>query len=522
MDLNYLLSWIIGVSAASSFWRGLRHRTTDSGQLALYSLVVLVFLGSGFLWWPDKAGILAAALWVGAILAPALVYRRIDSLVERQEYHRAYGLSKALLLLRPGESSAALVDLLSALDHVSKGDFAEAERLMAGYAGNETSLGRSARAHLFAMSGRWAELRSWIERDLVPRGSLERDPTLVPTYLRSLGECGDRASLLDAYNRYHPRLTAPNHAALLDLAHLVLFSFGGRPSALEKLFARRLHTISEPLRAFWIGTALMASGKHDSARSVLVAAIDRADPSLARAIRRRLDEPLSAAPATGGRILADAEGELDHPTLAGPVALGKPRWPVTMGLICLNVVVFAIELYLGVTENGLALYRLGALLPRSVLVEGEWWRCVTATVLHVNFMHLFMNMVGLYILGPFVEAALGPVKYALCYAIAGVGSMAMIVLLTASGYIPSSLTLGASGAIMGMIGASAAVLVRDWYAHRSRLSIENLKAVFFNIAIQIVFDISTPEVSMSAHMGGMIIGLFAGALLYSQRRRRSG
>ncbi len=124
-----------------------------------------------------------------------------------------------------------------------------------------------------------------------------------------------------------------------------------------------------------------------------------------------------------------------------------------------------------------------------------------------------MNMLGLYILGPFVEYALSGWRYLLLYLSSGVGSMLVVSLATHFGYSEAQFVVGASGSVMGIVGATAAVLLQGWRREKSRLASRRLRFILFIIAFQVIFDLSIPQVSVTGHTSGLIIGFLVGSIL---------
>jgi len=111
------------------------------------------------------------------------------------------------------------------------------------------------------------------------------------------------------------------------------------------------------------------------------------------------------------------------------------------------------------------------------------------------------------VLGPFMEFALGFRRYLLVYLIAGVGSMGTVMLF-ASGARKEQLTVGASGCIMGLVGATGALMLRGWLRHRASTAKRRLVATVVIVVMQTTFDSMVPQVSMTAHLSGVLIGFF--------------
>ena len=188
--------------------------------------------------------------------------------------------------------------------------------------------------------------------------------------------------------------------------------------------------------------------------------------------------------------------------------------PVVVIFILANVGVFLVELYRNALNNEIALHRLGALDFNAVINQGEFWRLFTALFLHFGPVHLLFNLFALYVLGPPLEKTIGAVRFAACYLIAGLGSTAGVVLLTLVKIIRPTELVGASGCIMGIVGAWAGFLLRHRHIWHARQRLLNILLI---IVIQILFDISTPQVSTSAHLCGLVTGFVVG-LAVSPRR----
>jgi rhomboid protease GluP len=136
---------------------------------------------------------------------------------------------------------------------------------------------------------------------------------------------------------------------------------------------------------------------------------------------------------------------------------------------------------------------------RNRVVEGEWWRLVSATVLHGSPEHLFGNCVALYILGLACEHALGAWRLLVLYVASGLaGSVASVL----SGPGPS---VGASGAICGLMGAAVVVLFR--YRHVYHVRNKEIGLVLAGWAAYTIFiGAITPMIDNWAHFGGLAGG----------------
>jgi rhomboid protease GluP len=174
------------------------------------------------------------------------------------------------------------------------------------------------------------------------------------------------------------------------------------------------------------------------------------------------------------------------------------------------VLMFLVELSVGDWNDPDVLHRVGALEPYAVVVEGEYWRLFSAVFLHGGFLHLGFNIFALYVLGPPLERSIGTIRFLACYLISGLVSSAGVVGLTMIGFIQVAQVIGASGCIMGVVGAWAGFLLRHHHAPLARQRLANIGLI---VAIQIAFDLSTPQVSMAAHLCGLAGGFLIGLIL---------
>ena len=184
--------------------------------------------------------------------------------------------------------------------------------------------------------------------------------------------------------------------------------------------------------------------------------------------------------------------------------------PAVLVLILVNAAIFLFEISLGDSNDPEVLHRIGALEPYAVVVQGEYWRLFTALFLHGGLAHLGFNLFALYVLGPPLERSIGTMRFVVCYLISGLASGAGVIGLTLIGIVRPAQLVGASGCIMGLVGALAGFLMRHRHAPHARQRLANVVMI---VAIQIAFDVSTPQVSMSAHLSGLVAGFFLGLVL---------
>ncbi|AYJ47561.1 rhomboid family intramembrane serine protease [Rhodococcus sp. P1Y] len=187
-------------------------------------------------------------------------------------------------------------------------------------------------------------------------------------------------------------------------------------------------------------------------------------------------------------------------TVAGAPASGTFGL-VTYILMGLNVLAFAATALQSrsLLDNSAdsSLFDSWALFPPAV-ATGDVERLIGSGFLHFGPIHLLVNMFALYIIGRDVEAILGRARYVAVYAVSLLGGSASVMILEA----PISLTAGASGAIFGLLGAQAVILLK---LRRSPTP------VLVVIGLNVVISISIPGISLWGHMGGLVAGALATA-----------
>ncbi|HVL64660.1 MAG TPA: rhomboid family intramembrane serine protease [Actinomycetota bacterium] len=172
--------------------------------------------------------------------------------------------------------------------------------------------------------------------------------------------------------------------------------------------------------------------------------------------------------------------------------------PVVVGLLIVNGAFFVAQQTIpGVTE------RL-VMDPIAIATRGEWWRLFTSIVLHspVQFLHIMFNSLVLWIYGPQLEAVFGHVRFFGVYLVAGLsGNAASFALGRCAG------SLGASGAIFGIVGALAVFLYRR---RSSQIASQFLSGLMFFVAINLLFGFMVPRIDNLAHLGGLAGGALLG------------
>ncbi|HYO13813.1 MAG TPA: rhomboid family intramembrane serine protease [Thermoanaerobaculia bacterium] len=191
------------------------------------------------------------------------------------------------------------------------------------------------------------------------------------------------------------------------------------------------------------------------------------------------------------------------------MAFGQ-RTPATTVLLVAILLGFGLELLTGGVTGSLS--EAGANYAPAV-AGGQYWRLVTSMFLHGGILHLALNGWALYQLGGLFEIWLGSVRLLVVYFASGIAGSIASVLWTEG---PS---VGASGAIFGLLGALIAFLLRRHEALTPGAKSLLMQLVMWAV-INVFFGFSTPGIDNAAHLGGCAAGLLLGLVLRERRRYR--
>ena len=182
---------------------------------------------------------------------------------------------------------------------------------------------------------------------------------------------------------------------------------------------------------------------------------------------------------------------------------------LTYALIAINVIIGLGAFLGGASATGGGFSGSSLLADGSVsrfgVDSGDYWRILTAGFLHVNFIHLLFNMFALYVLGGLLEPSIGRLRFALVYFVSLLAGSFGALLLT-----PTGLTVGASGAIFGLMGAAVIVM-----RNRGVNPMESGLGMWIGLNLLITFAI--PGISIGGHIGGLLGGGLAALLMFDLR-----
>jgi rhomboid protease GluP len=350
----------------------------------------------------------------------------------------------------------------------------------------------TARAALGMSPPLWVELLGAVARE----GDLDRAAVM----LRDLeAACGDRE---DAYWIVHR-------------GRLVFLAFAGRTAAVDRLVGPELaRHMSRSARSYWRGIAAAHAGDPAGAEGAYQQALARSRGRARELVTRALDELPATKPAPASELVQSIADAAEAAPLVRPETPLRRRRIATPVLIAVNAAVLAaIAIAFGAPSDPGVVVRAGGAL-RGAIDHGEWWRLVTTTLVHIGIVHLVLNLLALFAIGRWAEAAFGWRATFAIYAVAGLAGAAASYL---AGTAPVS--AGASGAIFGLLGAFVAEVALHRKHYRAMWASGMAGALLLAVAAQLALGFSF-AIDQWAHAGGFAAGALAGLALSPHRTRK--
>lgn len=173
------------------------------------------------------------------------------------------------------------------------------------------------------------------------------------------------------------------------------------------------------------------------------------------------------------------------------------RSKVTFVFLSIMIVYFIFMTLNGGTTNIKILIKYGALYPPVIVQYNEYYRFITSIFIHIGVMHMFFNGYALFIFGPQIESLMGSKKYLLFFLLTGVGGN-----LATFFFNFISISAGASGSLFGLFGAFLYLIHR----HKDMITPNDRKSILSLLGINLALTIFVPSISITAHLGGLVIG----------------
>lgn len=494
---------VMALSAFSILFSLMRWRFADVPWLLIHAAILaLGALGlyTGF----EQTGTVLGAIFFPFVLLPGYLVLRSNRAAARGDYASSARYLKVAATLHP----SAKLRFSSAVTRAFT--LPDADSIAGALASLKATATETQRNTLDVTAARL--LARWDDVLSITRRVKQRQPELLEYEVRALGELGHPEDMVRAYQEIKRHL----YGDALRNCQLFILAFCGKPDAVALIAHNKQAALHPEFAAYWQAIAkvhapgLRAAGQSELRHLAETATLENAERAARYALAASMRPLPDVSVATAAEADAIAKRWVENAPLERATLLMSP---LTLALLIANGIMFALEYAYGGPEDTAALYRLGALWPGSLADPAEWWRVPAAMFLHFGWPHLILNMVSLALLGRMVEAAFGTLRMGVIYVLGGLGSMAMVVGLMQARVLQADFLVGASGAIMALIGAWTGRTLRQYLGTRDTLDRRQIAALAIVMLGQFALDLSVPQVSFTAHATGFFIGLALGLAL---------
>ncbi|AWB90770.1 rhomboid family intramembrane serine protease [Aeromicrobium chenweiae] len=186
-------------------------------------------------------------------------------------------------------------------------------------------------------------------------------------------------------------------------------------------------------------------------------------------------------------------------------AITRTAGVASLAIIVLNVLAYLVT---AATDGQRGSFFGDGAMVGYYVADGEIYRLLTSTFLHAGILHLLFNMYALYLFGPFVERAIGTVRFVVAYLTMAIVGSVFVYLLAA----PGTVTIGASGAVFGLFGMAMMLLLK---------AKQDITTLLVLLAINAFISVAGSNISWQGHLGGFVAGVVLGAVVaYGPRERK--
>ncbi|MCA9074672.1 MAG: rhomboid family intramembrane serine protease [Planctomycetaceae bacterium] len=509
MELNRLLLWMAGVSCALNLLYTFRSVGRPQRGWQGILLGLLLTGGIGWLTIPHLVGYIVGSGWLLLVIAPGLLQRFSTRLIARRKYRLALWGARVSSWLHPFDSWRDHPHIVKAMQFLHEGRTDDAKAILHKLGRLDTSVGRMAIMVECQQTGGWERFLTWLQFSYPPNAVMQ-DESLMMMYLQALGELGQRQAMLDAY-QHAVETHHPKDGTTGSLVQIRVAALSGLVPTTELLTDALASTLPDDSQQFWLLTARQVSGQDSTDAFQQLQAT--ASPYLRSMIERRLTSPLPVIAAeeldaSARRTMEDLVTSVAHEARYAVMQSGSRQRPYVTWTIAILLIGNFLREVPGGTTDPRNLVDLGALIIPASLAPGEWWRMITAGLLHFGPLHLAMNLLGLIYLGTRLERAWGKLRMTAGYAISTIGAMGFAPYLVGlSDDQPVAILVGASGGVMGLIGALIGHSTVGWIRGRNRRISRQLGLLLLLVCLQTSFDLTTPNVSFACHLLGLLTGL---------------
>ncbi len=505
MDTNFVLLILSVLMAFATLVQLVRLRPPEVLSHLAAPVIVLGVAGVAHTLQPASAGYIAGAACGLLLLVPAYTAQPVGRALIAQRFKRARAFSWVAAVLNPIAPRFRALRVISLLEAIEAGRVRAADL----DARDTSPRMRGVYIHALRSENRYAEIVDYCRS--VAAAERDRDLGLLAHEVRALGETGRYEEMIALASAIAHKPSASHVNA--DV-RLIALAFLGQTQLTDHFAALRVGVLSAPVVSLWQATARAAAGDA-GATAAFEALASSGHAGVRKGVQHRLAQPLTkleldALPSARAYIDEVAAEEASSAgLLPGPTRVIAT--PIVMALLALA---FCAQIPGGTTdiEN---LVALGGLVVPSIEGFDQPWRLLSAAFLHYGATHLVLNLLGLWALGRRIEGALGGFKLALLFiGTAILGNLAARLWMSSLGVV-----VGASGGVMGLLGALVAIVLYRRRQRRTRYLTGALREVGVIVVMQAAFDFVMPNVGTLVHVAGFVAGVGLGFLLVPTEKR---
>ena len=479
--------------------------TATNGLLLMPLLLVIHYSGR------DPHFILSTSCFLLFLTGPLYLQKKTTVNILNNKYPAARRCLNLLKFISPLFSSRECLANLALLQRSFK-EIPDHSSLLALKASSVPSVTTCVQIHLLSVN--WPVSEKWLAN--FTQKEIRSMPWLSLLQIRLFCEKGDIGFAREFIEEINQRQEQRSYY----IFHLIyLCSFSGDQESLQRLFERD-PSIPERSQHFWRTVCLYNNSEtRDNAKLSLEHLAQSDDTRLARSSAHILQQcrPFPTKSDDLQEMVHKLEVNYEDYCLPTP-----QKYPITSFLIGVNLLIFTLtsSLTTNTSPYDAVTNILGMKLPEMVETS-EYWRLLTTTFLHSGLLHLFSNMTIILFFGVLLERCFSALKLLNIYLISGVLGMIVVTIISLLYKEPPSITVGASGSAMALLGAYLAVLLRQNKRATLKIRQRQILLLFCFLGMQSYIDIKTPQISFTAHFVGLVSGLLMAYFLYTEKHGKS-
>ena len=510
---------------------GLLARRAYREQAGYIGLLAGNLILAGWLLFSDNVDSPLSFVSIGAfffmVVLPPFIDRAARKALADERIPLAIWLTGFRELLQPGAKVGRMREALEPMARVRRGEakevLAEIEEVLTGAEGVERKALEIQYLSVLLYDRRWRESVEFFEERL-PAEIIAFHPPLASGIIRAFGELGyvHRMTAVMGLLEDSPGLSGGGASEVLDGARMVFLAFCGRYEELKVLLGSRsgfAQTTDEGTRLAWLGIAAKTGGDKAESKNLMKDALAKMKGASARKeINRHLElledyePPLDelkdeSVKLQVQKVLERAAVKYRLPRVRGGSLLKIA--PATSLFVVISVVAwFGMEIIGGGSGDPPTLVNWGANMKEAVR-GGQYYRLISSVFLHAHWAHLGLNMFVLAILGRMAEQIVGTLWFIGVFVLSGVvGSVASFL------FGEAPLSVGASGAIFGVLGAMIAALAtgKGRWPDAWRRSLMTILLILGGLSL--LPGLQMKVIDNWAHIGGLVGGALVGGMAW--------